>query len=63
VKHVRLEYGPSGQSRGTATIVFVRADAAAKAAAEHNGIKVDRKPMKVVDASNCARLSLIDPPG
>lgn len=42
-----LSYGPNGESRGLATIIFARADGAAKAAKELNGLKVDGRPMKV----------------
>lgn len=42
-----LTYGPSGRSRGTATIVFAKPESAAKAARELNGVKVDNRAMKV----------------
>jgi THO complex subunit 4 len=54
IKKVLLSYGPNGESRGLATIVFARTDGAAKAAKELNGLKVDGRPMKIeviVDAS------------
>ncbi|KAK7536043.1 uncharacterized protein J3D65DRAFT_668490 [Phyllosticta citribraziliensis] len=47
VKKVLLTYGPNGQSRGVATVIFSQAGAAAQAAAKYNGIKVDNRPMKV----------------
>ncbi|KAF2145666.1 uncharacterized protein K452DRAFT_349138 [Aplosporella prunicola CBS 121167] len=47
VKKVLLAYGPNGQSRGVATVIFSKADAAAQAAANHNGLKVDNRPMRV----------------
>lgn len=42
-----MTYGPNGQSRGVATVIFSQAGAAAQAAAKYNGIKVDNRPMKV----------------
>jgi THO complex subunit 4 len=42
-----LNYGPSGKSRGVATISFSKLDAAAKAAKAMDGVKVDGRPMKV----------------
>jgi THO complex subunit 4 len=42
-----LTYGPTGRSRGTATIIFVKAGSAAQAAHELNGVKVDNRAMKV----------------
>jgi THO complex subunit 4 len=47
VKKVMLTYGPSGRSRGTATIVFAKSGSAAQAARELNGVKVDNRAMKV----------------
>lgn len=47
VKKVLLVYGPNGQSRGIASVVFFNGASAAKAVAELNGVKVDNKPMKV----------------
>ncbi|KAK8193037.1 hypothetical protein IWZ00DRAFT_505564 [Phyllosticta capitalensis] len=47
VKKVLLTYGPNGQSRGVATVIFSQAGAAAQAAAKYNGIKVDNRPMRV----------------
>jgi THO complex subunit 4 len=44
---VVLTYGPNGQSRGVCTVWFAKADAAAKAAKEMDGVKVDNRPMKV----------------
>ena len=40
-------YGPSGRSRGTATIVFAKPGSAAQAARDLNGVKVDNRAMKV----------------
>lgn len=42
-----LTYGPTGRSRGTATIVFAKPGSAAQAAHELNGVKVDNRAMKV----------------
>jgi len=42
-----LTYGPTGRSRGTATIIFSKAGSAAQAARELNGVKVDNRAMKV----------------
>jgi hypothetical protein len=47
VKKVLLVYGPNGQSRGIANVVFGNAASATKAVAELNGVKVDNRPMKV----------------
>ena len=47
VKKVLLTYGPNGRSRGIATIIFPDANAAAKAARQLDGVKVDSKAMKV----------------
>ena len=47
VKKVMLTYGPTGRSRGTATIVFAKPGSAAQAAHELNGVKVDNRAMKV----------------
>jgi len=47
IKKVSLTYGPNGQSRGVATIIFSNAAAAAEAAKLLDGTKVDGRPMKV----------------
>jgi len=47
VKRILLVYGPNGQSRGIATVIFSKPTAAAKAVKELNGVKVDGRPMKV----------------
>jgi len=47
VKKVLLVYGPNGQSRGIANVVFGNAASATKAVTELNGVKVDNRPMKV----------------
>ncbi|KAJ6079103.1 hypothetical protein N7467_008856 [Penicillium canescens] len=55
VKRVMLTYNQNGSSRGIATIIFGKADTAAKAAKDLNGLLVDGRPMKievVYDASH-----------
>ncbi|KAM0712763.1 hypothetical protein Q7P35_000210 [Cladosporium inversicolor] len=47
VKKVMLTYGPTGRSRGTATIIFAKPGSAAQAAHELNGVKVDNRAMKI----------------
>jgi THO complex subunit 4 len=50
-----LTYNQNGTSRGIASIIFAKADTAAKAAKELNGLLVDGRPMKievVYDASH-----------
>lgn len=42
-----LTYNQNGTSRGIASIIFSKADTAAKAARELNGLLVDGRPMKV----------------
>jgi hypothetical protein len=49
VKRAYLTYGPDGQSRGIATIVFSGAASAAKAAKELDAVAVDGRPMRVRD--------------
>jgi len=44
---VFLTYGPNGQSRGVATIVFIKPGSAVEAATQLNGVKVDNRAMKV----------------
>ena len=48
VKRAMLTYGPTGRSRGVATIIFSDAHAGARAAATLDSVKVDNKPMKVI---------------
>jgi THO complex subunit 4 len=43
---VILTYGPNGQSRGVATIIFVKPSSGAKAL-EQNGTVVDKKTLRV----------------
>ncbi|KAJ5587192.1 mRNA export protein mlo3 [Penicillium hispanicum] len=55
VKKVMLTYNQNGSSRGIASIIFGKADTAAKAAKDLNGLLVDGRPMKievVFDASH-----------
>jgi len=47
VKKVLLTYGPNGQSRGVSTIIFAKPGSAAEAAKALDGVKVDRRPMKI----------------
>ncbi|KAI9841800.1 MAG: hypothetical protein M1837_000394 [Sclerophora amabilis] len=47
VKKVLVTYGPNGVSRGVATIIFNKADAANKALKECNGLLVDGRGIKV----------------
>ncbi|KAF2723887.1 hypothetical protein K431DRAFT_301405 [Polychaeton citri CBS 116435] len=47
VKRVSVSYGPNGRSRGRAEIVFSKGDAAAKAAKDLNGVKVDGRAMRI----------------
>ncbi|KAG7006468.1 pyridoxal reductase [Physcia stellaris] len=54
VKRANITYGPNGVSRGIATIVFHKRDAANEALTKLNGVLVDKRPMKVevvLDAS------------
>ncbi|KAL2044200.1 hypothetical protein N7G274_002905 [Stereocaulon virgatum] len=57
VKKVTLTYGPTGVSRGVATIIFSKPGSAQTAFQQLNGVQVDKRPMKVeivVNASNAA---------
>lgn len=47
VRKVLLTYGPNGQSRGVATVIFGSGMAAAEAAKLLDGTKVDGRPMRV----------------
>ncbi|KAJ5939007.1 mRNA export protein mlo3 [Penicillium verhagenii] len=47
VKKVMLTYNQNGTSRGIASIIFAKADTAAKAAKELNGLLVDGRAIKV----------------
>lgn len=46
-------YGPNGQSRGIANVVFSNTTSAVKAVSELNGVKVDGRPMKVCRPTDC----------
>ncbi len=48
-----LTYGPNGQSRGVATVIFAKHDSAVKAAKDLDGLKVDKRPMKVRGNNIC----------
>lgn len=72
VRRVMLTYNQNGTSRGIASIIFMRADTAAKAAKDLNGLLVDGRPMKVglrrislalgnTDQPNRSRLSSTPP--
>lgn len=47
VKKAMLTYGPTGRSRGVATIIFSKPGSAAEAASQLNGVKVDNRAMRV----------------
>jgi THO complex subunit 4 len=47
IKRCVITYGPNGQSRGIATVEFMRPAHAATAAQKYNGVEVDKRPMKV----------------
>lgn len=54
-KKVLLQYGPTGRSLGSATIIFNKHDHAVKATAALNGVKIDNRPVRVemlVSAAN-----------
>lgn len=42
-----MQYGPTGKSLGTATIVFNKADQAQKASTALQGVKIDDKLVRV----------------
>ncbi|KAF2869672.1 hypothetical protein BDV95DRAFT_596010 [Massariosphaeria phaeospora] len=46
-KSVIINYGANGRSLGTATITFFKQEQAVKAMSELDGMKIDRKPIKV----------------
>ncbi|RPA88000.1 RNA-binding domain-containing protein [Ascobolus immersus RN42] len=47
IRKCTLVYGPEGKSRGVATIVFQKPGDGKKAFESHNGVLVDKRPMKV----------------
>jgi THO complex subunit 4 len=49
IKRVTLTYGPTGRSRGVATIIFSDPTAGANAAKQLDGVKVDNRAMRVRD--------------
>jgi hypothetical protein len=59
VKRVDLSYALGGKSKGIATVVFTKPAAAARAAKELDGLKVDTKPMKASLLQPC-HVSLIN---
>ncbi|KAJ5629441.1 mRNA export protein mlo3 [Penicillium herquei] len=64
VKRVMLTYNQNGTSRGIASIIFAKADTAAKAAKDLNGLLVDGRPMKievVFDASRAPTVPATKP--
>ncbi|KAJ5458124.1 Nucleotide-bindingalpha-beta plait [Penicillium sp. IBT 31633x] len=64
VKRVMLTYNQNGTSRGIASIIFNKADTAAKATKELNGLLVDGRPMKievVYDASHAPTIPASKP--
>ncbi|KAJ5713494.1 mRNA export protein mlo3 [Penicillium malachiteum] len=64
VKRVMLTYNQNGTSRGIASITFAKADTAAKAAKDLNGLLVDGRPMKievVFDASRAPTVPATKP--
>ncbi|KAJ5620328.1 hypothetical protein N7510_004312 [Penicillium lagena] len=66
VKRVMLTYNQNGTSRGIASIIFGKADTAAKAAKELNGLLVDGRPIKievVFDASHAPQVPAPKPLG
>ncbi|KAL5118291.1 RNA-binding RNA annealing protein [Pleosporales sp. CAS-2024a] len=54
-KKVLLQYGPTGRSLGSATIIFNKHEQAVKATSALNGVKIDGRPVRVemlVSAAN-----------
>jgi len=52
-----LQYGPTGRSLGSATIIFHKHADAVKATSALNGVKIDNRPVRVemlVSAANLA---------
>ena len=50
-----MQYGPSGRSLGSATIIFSKHEQAVKATSALNGVKIDNRPIRVemtVSAAN-----------
>lgn len=42
-----MQYGPTGRSLGSATVIFQKADHATKAVQALNGIRIDNRLIKV----------------
>lgn len=53
-----MSYGPGGNPRGIATIVFVRSDSAQKAAQACKDVKIDGRPMKVRETTVAFSISI-----
>jgi len=47
VKRAEIAYGPNGESRGAATVIFVHLDSATKAAKVLKDVLLDKRPLKV----------------
>jgi len=47
LKRVIVHYGPNGQSLGSVTVIFHKAEDAGQATAALEGIKIDKKPLRV----------------
>ncbi|ORX99031.1 hypothetical protein BCR34DRAFT_593016 [Clohesyomyces aquaticus] len=58
-KKVLLQYGPNGQSLGSAIVIFPRSDLAAKAASELNGVSIDKRPIRVEILLSAAAVPVI----
>ncbi|KAE9985653.1 hypothetical protein EG328_007067 [Venturia inaequalis] len=52
VKKIELSYGPTGKSRGIATLTFAKPAAATQAAKELDGLKVDQRIEVIVGAKD-----------
>ena len=55
-RRVLLTYGPNGRSRGVAQITFGSPAAAAQAAKQLDGVKVDNRGMKVSTRMNLTQI-------
>jgi len=42
-----LQYGPTGRSLGSATVLFNKHEQAIKATSALNGVKIDNRPIRV----------------
>ena len=52
-----MQYGPTGRSLGSATIIFSKHDQAVKATAALNGVKIDNRPIRVEMLVSAASIS------